>query len=132
MSVDLPTPGSPPTRSAEPGTNPPPQTRSNSAIWVARLGGASSSVLRSSSAKGLPRIALRAPAPAGAGAASSTMVFQPPQASHLPDHLAWTAPQLWQTKEGCARAIRSDSLGDEHVAQPGGACAYLPPNFHLD
>ncbi len=29
--MDLPTPGSPPTRSAEPGTSPPPATRSNSA-----------------------------------------------------------------------------------------------------
>ena len=27
------------------------------------------------------------------------MVFQPPQASHLPDHLEWAAPQDWQTKE---------------------------------
>jgi hypothetical protein len=25
------------------------------------------------------------------------MVFQPPQASHLPAHLAVTAPQAWQT-----------------------------------
>jgi hypothetical protein len=25
-------------------------------------------------------------------------VFQPPQASHLPDHLAWDAPQDWHTK----------------------------------
>jgi len=24
------------------------------------------------------------------------MVFQPPQASHLPDHLEWVAPQDWQ------------------------------------
>ncbi len=26
------------------------------------------------------------------------MVFQPPQASHLPDHLGVVAPQDWQTK----------------------------------
>jgi hypothetical protein len=35
----------------------------------------------------------------GGAAPSSTMVFQPPQASHLPDHLGAVAPQLWQTKE---------------------------------
>jgi hypothetical protein len=34
--VDLPTPGSPPIRSAEAGTKPPPQTRSNSEMPVAR------------------------------------------------------------------------------------------------
>jgi hypothetical protein len=27
------------------------------------------------------------------------MVFQPPQASHLPDHLGAMLPQVWQTKE---------------------------------
>jgi hypothetical protein len=32
--------------------------------------------------------------------ASSAIVFQPPQASHRPDHFAWTAPHAWQTKEG--------------------------------
>jgi hypothetical protein len=26
------------------------------------------------------------------------MVFQPPQASHLPDHLEVTEPQVWQAK----------------------------------
>ena len=33
-SVDLPTPGSPPTKMAEPGTTPPPHTRSNSSMPV--------------------------------------------------------------------------------------------------
>ena len=37
-SVDLPMPGSPPTSSAEPGTNPPPVTRSSSAIPEDRRG----------------------------------------------------------------------------------------------
>ena len=35
--------------------------------------------------------------PKGGATPSSVMVFQPPQASHLPDHLAWVAPQDWQT-----------------------------------
>src|ERR1700743_962085 len=96
MSVDLPTPGSPPMSSAEPGTRPPPQTRSNSAVPVIRRSGAASSVFRSSSVNLRPR--LRGPAllPSGIGAPSPTIVFQPPQASHLPAHLDVTLPQLWQ------------------------------------
>ena len=40
--------------------------------------------------------------PAGPSArpASSAMVFQAPQASQRPDHLAWAAPQAVQTKAG--------------------------------
>jgi hypothetical protein len=34
----------------------------------------------------------------GAEAASSRMLFQAPQLSQRPDHLACTAPQDWQTK----------------------------------
>src|SRR6201746_2499480 len=99
MRVDLPTPGSPPISSAEPGTMPPPVTRSNSATPVTRRGGASSSVLRSSSAKRRPLTRLVAPAPMGAGAPSSVMVFHPPQDSHFPAHLELVVPQDWQTKE---------------------------------
>ena len=35
--VDFPMPGSPPTRTREPGTIPPPSTRSSSCIWVVTL-----------------------------------------------------------------------------------------------
>src|ERR1700760_3471897 len=98
MMVDLPMPGSPPTSRAEPGTSPPPVTRSNSAIPVMRRGGGASSVFRSSSAKRRP-LTRRTPDLIGGAAPSSVMVFQPPQASHLPDHLEWVAPQDWQTKE---------------------------------
>ena len=92
-------PGSPPTSSAEPGTSPPPVTRSNSAMPVTRRGGGASSVLRSSSANLRPLTRRAALAPMGGAAPSSVMVFQPPQASHLPDHLGVAAPQDWQTKE---------------------------------
>src|SRR5436190_1345029 len=64
-----------------------------------RRGGGASSVLRSSRANLRPFTRRVAPAPMGGGAPSSTIVFQPPQASHLPDHLAWEPPQDWQTKE---------------------------------
>src|ERR1700761_2591355 len=98
--VDLPMPGSPPTNSAEPGTKPPPVTRSNSAMPVMRRAGGASSVFKSSSAN-LRRLTRRpAVAPMGGAAPSSVMVFQPPQDSHLPDHLGVVAPQVWQTKVG--------------------------------
>src|SRR5258708_2159522 len=99
MMVDLPMPGSPPIRSAEPGTRPPPVTRSNSAMPVMRRGGGASSDLRSSRANLWPLRRLPARAPMGGAAPSSVMVFQPPQASHLPDHLGAMLPQVWQTKE---------------------------------
>src|SRR5690242_14515471 len=97
MMVDLPMPGSPPTNSAEPGTKPPPVTRSNSAMPVGRRWGGASSVFRSSRLILRPLILLLAPEPKGGAMPSSVMVFHPPHASHLPDHLAWVAPQDWQT-----------------------------------
>src|SRR5689334_8553491 len=105
MIVDLPMPGSPPTSKAEPGTNPPPVTRSNSAMPVGRRWGGASSVFKSSSVILRPFTRRLAPDPKGGAIPSSVMVFQPPQASHLPDHLAWVAPQDWQTKEADDFAI---------------------------
>ncbi len=96
-------PGSPPTRVAEPWTSPPPVTRSNSPM---------PEICRSSRS-GAPDRAwksiLRPPlatlwgevSPSG----SSTMVFQPPQPSHLPVQRPWTVPQLWQTKRDRGLAI---------------------------
>src|SRR5580700_3312572 len=98
MMVDLPMPGSPPINSAEPGTRPPPVTRSNSAMPVTRRGGGASSDFRSSSANLRPFSRLPALLPMGGAAPSSVIVFQPPQASHLPDHLEVAEPQVWQTK----------------------------------
>src|SRR6185503_354376 len=91
-------PGSPPTSSAEPATSPPPVTRSNSAMPVTRRGGGASWVFRSSRANFRP-FTRRADPPMGGAAPSSTMVFQPPQASHLPAHFPVEAPQDWQTNE---------------------------------
>ena len=69
MMVDLPMPGSPPTSSAEPGTSPPPVTRSNSAMPVTRRGGGASSVLRSSRANLRPLTRRRGAAADGRGGA---------------------------------------------------------------
>jgi hypothetical protein len=99
-SVDLPMPGSPPTRMAEAGTSPPPSTRSSSSIPDEARGGGASSVARSVSGITRP-LAPSALGPVESGA-SSTMVFQPPQASHLPGPFAMAAPQAVQVKEGAA------------------------------
>src|SRR6478735_1539903 len=95
--VDLPIPGSPPTRITEPRTNPPPVTRSNSAIPEGSLGASCASPARGSSAKRRPLPGLR-PGPAGRSAPSSLRVFHSPHASHLPCQRLEAAPQFWQTK----------------------------------
>src|SRR5262245_56473359 len=92
-------PGSPPINTAEPGTNPPPATRSSSPMPVTTRAGCGSPPVSPTSLPDRPlgRLAPLAPE-AGIPAASSMMVFHSPQLSHRPDHLAWTAPQDWQTK----------------------------------
>src|SRR5215207_3095707 len=94
-------PGSPPTRSTEPRTNPPPVTRSSSimpedrrgASWVLPVSDSSLNVrpLR------LERIDTGIEvAPV---VSSSVSVFHSPQDSHLPCQRLYAAPQFWQTKE---------------------------------
>src|SRR6266545_2196900 len=107
--VDLPIPGSPPTRTIDPGTMPPPRTKSNSARPVFHRGSAAPTTLPS--LRGVatcpPSPRERAPAnlraaplpPPGDGVratGSSTSVFHSPQTSHLPAHRGWSAPQLVQ------------------------------------
>src|SRR6202012_3710198 len=111
-------PGSPPTNNAEPATSPPPQTRSNSVMPVMRRGGGASSVFRSSSANLRPLTRRPALDPMGGAAPSSTMVFQPLQASHLPAHLGGVEPQDWQTKVGEDLAMPM-STKRERKAQAG-------------
>src|SRR5215467_192403 len=92
-SVDFPTPGSPPRRTAEPGTNPPPVTRSNSAIFVVRRLGGSPECTKVSSTNGRP-FPVRLPvAPTGGAACSSTSVFHAPQSPQRPAHFVCAEPQ---------------------------------------
>ena len=95
-TVDLPIPGSPPTRVAEPGTSPPPVTRSNSAMPLVLRGGWVSAPLRPTNSMRRPFFA---PRPFGAlsGACSSTSEFQAWQAGHWPAHFGCEAPHSWQT-----------------------------------
>ena len=124
-SVDLPMPGSPPTRIADAGTSPPPSTRSSSSIPEAARGGASATVARSVSAMVRPR-APRGLGPAPSGA-SSTSEFQAPQASQRPAHLLWTAPHAVQVKTGAPLAISLDGPGWGALARAGPVSAPRAP-----
>src|SRR5690606_26463609 len=95
--VDLPMPGSPPIRMAEPGTRPPPVTRSSSAIPVLRRGGGALMPVRPTNSMRLPPVRLWPFGKAGS-IDSSTMLFHSPQESHLPLQRDVTAPQDWHTK----------------------------------
>ena len=93
--VDLPIPGSPPTSVREPGTMPPPNTLSNSAMCV---------LIRSSSCMSTAvRLVGKAPSrlrvlwlapPLFTGAFSSTMVFHSLHPGHCPIHLEDSYPQF--------------------------------------
>src|SRR5580693_1414587 len=110
-------PGSPPTRTAEPGTRPPPSTRSSSAMPVLARGGGAASPAKPTKATAFPA-RLLGPGrlgPACGVAASSTMVFHSPQASQRPAHFGARAPQPWQTK-------RDVALANAVRVRAGGSC----------
>src|SRR5882724_9476336 len=105
-NVDLPMPGSPPTRSTEPRTNPPPVTRSNSAIPDGRRGASWLLPVSVSSANCRPLRRERTDTGiVVAPMSSSASVFHSPQDSHLPCQRLYAAPQFWQTKERVDLAI---------------------------
>ena len=94
--VDFPIPGSPPSKTSEPGTRPPPNTRFNSSSCISMRG--SSPPVISLRMTGLLLIGSnpergRVPA-TGLRITSSTYVFHSPQEGHLPIHLGESCPQL--------------------------------------
>src|SRR6202165_4179954 len=98
-------PGSPPTRTIDPGTIPPPRTKSNSLIPVFRRRPCELLTSRSRTVGAtLPPSAMdfwpeirRPEAEVDARVAiSSTREFHSPQASQRAAHLGWSAPQLVQ------------------------------------
>src|SRR3979411_40275 len=104
-------PGSPPTKSTEPPTKPPPVTRSSSAIPEGRRGASWLLPVKVSSANKRPLRLERietgiAVAPV---VSSSTSVFHSPQDSHLPCQRLYAAPQFWQTKERVDLAMKGGS-----------------------
>ena len=84
-SVLLPIPGAPPSRTSEPGTRPPPSTRSSSAIPVPSRAERSACTSRSGPASA-PRGRFAAPrrAERAVGALTCSSVFQAPQPGHCP------------------------------------------------
>ena len=108
-------PGSPPMSTSDPGTTPPPSTRSNSSIPVVRR--ADTTVSMSSYSRGpavaaseyrAPALADAAPAPAVAGTArSSTSEFHAPHSGQRPSHFCDCAPHSWQ-REHIAFGLHCD------------------------
>src|ERR1044072_3870036 len=112
-SVDLPMPGSPPTKSTERRTKPPPVTRSSSAIPEDSRGASWLLPASDSSANCRPLRLERIEtgievAPV---VSSSASVFHSPHASHLPCQRLYAAPQFWHTKERLDLAMRGVSRG---------------------
>src|SRR5262245_66428454 len=96
-------PGSPPSSTSDPGTTPPPSTRSNSPIPVESLGNCSTSISEYKRAVvGAPGVAYRcdvAVVPLDSAGRSSTYEFQAPQSAQRPSHFGDCEPHSWQTKK---------------------------------
>src|SRR5450756_2949612 len=108
-------PGSPPTRTTEPGTRPPPRTRSMSAIPVGMRGTAAAATSESRTAPEEEEVAKDAEAapPRGGASAerSSTRVLHAPHSGQRPIHCGLCAPQAVQEKTVAAlRAILCGAL----------------------
>src|SRR5438046_8639674 len=139
--VDFPMPGSPPTSTTDPGTMPPPNTKSNSSRPVFHL--ARAPLVRADKRTGGLADACRAcltARPPERPTASSTSVFHAPQASQRPAHFGCSAPQSVQRNTECTLA--TDRLGrrlarrevveprvflfEEQLHGAGGPVALLP------
>src|SRR5690606_9916791 len=99
-SVLLPTPGSPPTSVTEPGTIPPPSTRSSSANPVGC--GLAASMSTSPIGTAAPE---RATGADRAPTCSASSVFHAPQPEHCPAHFGCALPQSEHT---CASRVLED------------------------
>src|SRR4029078_12290775 len=92
-------PGSPPMRIVEPGTTPPPVTRSSSEMPLENRGASWVEPFNVSSLTMRPLLCRVTPDTGGGPASvSSTRVFQPSQAAHLPAQRVAVAPHAWQTE----------------------------------
>ena len=92
--MDLPIPGSPPSRVTLPGTKPPSSTRSSSPMPVLRAEdeAASMEVMGDAVPGGTSAMPAARLATSGPPSTSSTREFHAPHESHLPAHLGCEAP----------------------------------------
>src|SRR5712692_4785744 len=129
-------PGSPPIRTIEPGTMPPPSTRSNSPMPEGMRGVSDAST--TSYGLGRPPASLSSDgarpllAAVGTSCRSSTKLFHSPQSGHRPSHLLLSNPHAWQPKtvlnfgdEAMAASMRS---GPDKRGLDGGD----PPGLDVD
>src|SRR5829696_8239230 len=92
-SVLLPMPGAPPSRTSDPGTNPPPRTRSSSAIPVLSRSDRSAFTSRREIGLGPPPRLAWPPRPARPeGAPTSSSVFHAPHPEHWPVQVSAACP----------------------------------------
>src|SRR5690242_20437361 len=97
--VLLPIPGAPPSRTSEPGTSPPPSTRSSSTIEVLSRVERSDLTSRSRTGFGPARRPPAARLARAAGAVISSSVFQAPQPEHCPVQVSAECPHSEQRYE---------------------------------
>ena len=104
--VDLPMPGSPCTSVTDPGTSPPPSTRSTSGMPVGAATHSAKSIWSIGNAISVGVVARPALAPLSAGTTtSSSRVLHAPHAGQRPAHLASSWPQSRQRKRVRVRDI---------------------------
>src|SRR5256885_6669477 len=120
--VDFPMPGSPPTSTTDPGTMPPPSTKSNSASPVRQRSGRTVARLESWTGATSPALAFQpSDLATDRPTASSTSVFHSPHASQRPAHFGWSAPHSVQ--RNTERALATVRLGrcvpQGAVVEPG-------------
>src|SRR5437867_2685511 len=141
-SVDFPMPGSPPTSTTDPGTMPPPKTKSNSRRPVChrRTPAPSPRADRRTGGRADGELAGRCARPPVRPTGSSTSVFHAPHASQRPPHLGWSAPQSVQRNTDpplptdglggrCARRVVVEArvlLLEEELDRSRRAVALLP------
>src|SRR6266571_2293109 len=140
-SVDFPIPGSPPTSTTDPGTIPPPNTKSNSANPVfhrSTTPPCTSARRTGGTPVGRYVLAVLPAFPPYRPAASSTRLFHAPQASQRPDHFGCSAPHSVQRNTERPLGIRALGhlagrvvveagvfLFEVQLDRPGGTVALL-------
>src|SRR6476659_2127567 len=91
-SVDLPMPGSPPSNTSDPGTSPPPSTRSNSLTPDGNRVDTTASTSEYNRAPFPPSAGAVPPFGTAGIASSSTKEFHAPQSGQRPSHLGDCEP----------------------------------------